>query len=65
VRASYLGDGVRVAALPLLAATLTTSPGEVALVSVAGGLPWLMFGLVAGLPLLRLPATEFAPDRSA
>jgi MFS family permease len=54
VRASYLGDGVRVAALPLLAATLTTSPGEVALVSVAGGLPWLMFGLVAGVVVDRV-----------
>lgn len=40
---SYLGDGIRFAALPLLAASLTTSPGEVAAVAVAGGLPWLLF----------------------
>jgi MFS family permease len=47
--ASYLGDGVRFAALPLLAASLSPSPADVALVSVAVGLPWLLFGLVAGV----------------
>jgi MFS family permease len=52
--ASYLGDGVRFAALPLLAASLSSSPGDVALVSVAVGLPWLLFGLVAGVVVDRV-----------
>jgi hypothetical protein len=52
--ASYLGDGVRFAALPLLAASLSSSPGDVALVSVAVGLPWLLFGLVAGVIVDRV-----------
>jgi MFS family permease len=52
--ASYLGDGVRFAALPLLAASLSTSPAEVAFVSVAAGLPWLLFGLVAGVIVDRV-----------
>lgn len=51
---SYLGDGIRFAALPLLAASLSSSPGEVAAVAVAGGLPWLLFGLVAGVAVDRV-----------
>jgi MFS family permease len=51
---SYLGDGVRFAALPLLAASLSSSPADVALVSVAVGLPWLLFGLVAGVLVDRV-----------
>jgi MFS family permease len=47
--ASYLGDGVRFAALPLLASSLSSSPADVAWVSGAVGLPWLLFGLVAGV----------------
>ena len=45
---STLGDGVREAALPLLAASLTRSPGAVAAVAFAGSLPWLLFSLVSG-----------------
>jgi MFS family permease len=45
---SNLGDGVVLAALPLLAASLSSSPTTVALVSVAGTLPWLLFSLVGG-----------------
>ncbi len=45
---SNLGDGVILAALPLLAASLTRSPTTVALVTVAGTLPWLLFSLVGG-----------------
>lgn len=52
--ASFLGDGVRFAALPLLAASLSSSPGDVALVSVAVGLPWLLFGLVVGVIVDRV-----------
>ncbi|WP_020672224.1 MFS transporter [Amycolatopsis nigrescens] len=45
---SNLGDGVRQTALPLLVVTLTTDPLLVAGVTVAGQLPWLLFGLLAG-----------------
>ena len=43
-----IGDGVRWAALPLLAAGLTRDPREVSLVAVAAGLPWLLLALPAG-----------------
>ena len=45
---SNLGDGVRLTALPLLAATLTRDPVSVAMVTLAASLPWLLFALVAG-----------------
>src|SRR5947208_5204658 len=45
---STLGDGVRLAALPLLAASITRDPGAVAAVTLAGSLPWLLFSLVSG-----------------
>jgi MFS family permease len=45
---SNLGDGIRAAALPLLAASLTSNPTLIAGVMVAGQLPWLLFGLTAG-----------------
>ncbi len=45
---SNLGDGVVLAALPLLAASLTASPLKVSLVSTAATLPWLLFSLVGG-----------------
>ncbi len=45
---SNLGDGVRLAALPLLAATITREPGLVAGVTVALRLPWLLFAIPAG-----------------
>jgi MFS family permease len=38
------GDGVRLAAFPLLAAQLTRSPGAVAAVTAVQGLPWLLLG---------------------
>ncbi|MDG4796843.1 MFS transporter [Micromonospora sp. WMMD1082] len=43
-----LGDGIRVAAFPLLAATLTDDPLAVAAVAAAQFLPWLVSGLLAG-----------------
>lgn len=52
---SYLGDGVRITALPLLAASLSSSPSQVAAVSAAAGLPWLVFGLPAGVLVDRVP----------
>jgi MFS family permease len=45
---STLGDGVGLTALPLLAAELSRDPLQVSLVSFAGWLPWLLFGLVSG-----------------
>lgn len=52
---SYLGDGVRAAAFPLLAVSLTASPAQVAAVTAAGTLPWLVLGLHAGVVADRLP----------
>ena len=46
---SNVGDGIRAAAFPLLAASLTSSPVLVSGIAVAGLLPGLMFGLVAGV----------------
>lgn len=46
--ASNLGDGVLLAALPLLARRLTDDPLAVSAVTAAATLPWLVFGLVAG-----------------
>ena len=45
---SNLGDGIDLAALPLLAASLTRDPRLVAGLATAAGLPWLFFALVAG-----------------
>jgi MFS family permease len=52
---SYVGDGVRFAALPLLAASLSSAPAAVAAVATAAGLPWLLFGLLAGVVVDRWP----------
>lgn len=43
-----VGDGIRLAALPLLAATLTSSPLSIAAVTAAQYLPWLVFAPVGG-----------------
>lgn len=45
---SNLGDGLRLAALPLLAASLTRDPGAVSLMTAVIWLPWLVFGAVGG-----------------
>jgi MFS family permease len=45
---SNLGDGIDLAALPLLAAALTRDPRLVAGLAVAARLPWLLFALTAG-----------------
>lgn len=45
---SNLGDGVRNAALPLIAATLTTSASTVTAVIAATTVPFALFGVVAG-----------------
>lgn len=45
---SRLGSGIASAATPLLAATLTRDPRQIALVTVFAGLPWLLFALHTG-----------------
>jgi MFS family permease len=45
---SNLGDGIRLTALPLLAATITRDPQLIAAVPLVIWLPWLIFGLPAG-----------------
>jgi MFS family permease len=45
---SNLGDGLRVTALPLLAASLTRDPTAIAAVTAVVWLPWLVFGIVGG-----------------
>lgn len=45
---SNLADGVRLTALPLLAATVTRDPSLVAGVVLANRLPWLLLALVGG-----------------
>mgnify|MGYP001203895445 CR=1 FL=1 len=46
---SNLADGILYVGVPLYATTLTTSPGQVSLVSAALTAPWLVLGLLAGL----------------
>jgi MFS family permease len=45
---SSLGDGVTLAAAPLLAASVTRDPRAIAAVGMAWSLPWLLFALVSG-----------------
>ncbi len=45
---SNIGDGIRLAALPLLAASLTSSPFLIASVTAAQYLAWLTFGPLGG-----------------
>ena len=51
-----VGDGIRLAAFPLLAASLTSDPLSVAAVTAAQALPWLLGGLAAGSLADRKPA---------
>jgi MFS family permease len=53
---SQLGSQVTLLALPLLAAiTLDATPFQVGLLAALGWTPWLLFGLVAGVWVDRLP----------
>jgi MFS family permease len=45
---SNLGDGVTLAAAPLLGASVTRDPRAIGAVGVAWSLPWLLFALVSG-----------------
>ncbi len=47
--ASNVGDGIVIAAMPLLTASLTREPVGVAATTIAVRLPWLVFGLFAGV----------------
>lgn len=51
---SSTGDGVTLAAMPLLATTITRDPTQVAAVTFATTLPWLFFALVGGAVADRL-----------
>jgi MFS family permease len=51
---SQLGDGMRVTALPLLAAAITSDPFQVAMVSAAVWAPWLVFGVIGGVVVDRV-----------
>lgn len=46
---SSLGNGMRWVALPLLAAGVTSDPRAVSFVTAAEQLPWLVFGIAAGV----------------
>ncbi|MFC9587006.1 MFS transporter [Streptomyces yangpuensis] len=46
--ASSLGDGIQLAALPLLAIQLTSDPLLIGAVGAVGTLPWFLLGLPAG-----------------
>jgi Na+/melibiose symporter-like transporter len=52
---SSVGDGVLVAAAPLLAARMTDDATAIAGVRIAALVPWLLFGLVAGVVADRVP----------
>jgi len=52
--ASNLADGLFQVGLPLLALTLTRSPGLIAAVTFALTLPWLLFALPVGALVDRL-----------
>jgi MFS family permease len=47
-------EGLLLAALPLLAVSVTTDPREVSLVNVAGQAPWLLLSLFAGVLIDRV-----------
>ncbi|WP_433204040.1 MFS transporter [Dactylosporangium sp. CS-047395] len=57
---SALGNGMRWVALPLLAAGQTGDPWTVSLVTAAEQLPWLLFGLFAGVLADRLDRRRLA-----
>ena len=46
--ASNLGDGLVLAAFPLIAVGLSSDPVAVSTITAAAGLPWLLFGPVSG-----------------
>jgi predicted MFS family arabinose efflux permease len=53
-----LGDGVLLAAGPLLVASITTDPFAVAMAFLVQRLPWFVFGLIAGALVDRVDRTS-------
>ena len=51
---SNLGDGVRLTALPLMAATITRDPAKIAAMDLASTLPWFLFALFSGALVDRI-----------
>lgn len=49
VALANLADGIVAGAIPLIAVSLTRSPGEISLIQAAFWLPWLLFGILAGV----------------
>ncbi|WP_425468442.1 MFS transporter [Prauserella rugosa] len=54
VAAGSAAEGLMIAAMPLLAVTITTDPQAVSLVNVVGQAPWLLLALPAGLLVDRV-----------
>lgn len=52
---SFVGDGFRYAALPLLATRLGAGPGELGVLLAVATLPFLVIGLAGGILVDRLP----------
>ncbi|MDS2174160.1 MFS transporter [Nesterenkonia sp. CL21] len=53
VALANLADGVLMTGIPLIAVSLTRSPQEISLLSALFWLPWLLFGLFAGVVIDR------------
>lgn len=53
VALANLADGIVLGAVPLIAVSLTRSPGEISLIQTAFWLPWLLFGILAGIVVDR------------
>lgn len=53
VALANLADGIIFGAVPLMAISLTRSPGEISLIQTAFWLPWLLFGILAGIVVDR------------
>lgn len=53
VATANLADGIMVVGVPLIAVTLTRSPQEISLISAFLWLPWLLFGVLAGVVVDR------------
>ncbi|MGO1172982.1 MAG: MFS transporter [Actinomycetaceae bacterium] len=49
-----LADGLVLVGVPLVAVTLTRSPGQVSLIQAAFWLPWLVLGILAGVVVDRM-----------
>lgn len=53
VALANLADGILMAGVPLIAVSLTRSPQEISLLTALFWLPWLIFGLIAGVVIDR------------